>query len=294
MSRLHAENSSVSVEALSFSYSKSSELFSDVTFQLQPGDMLQILGANGSGKSTLMNCIVRQLHPTSGVVRIQGDDISNLTRMELARRVAYVPQIQNNTCSFEVRDYVVMGRAPHLKTLSAPSHVDYEIVDETLELLNIAHLADKHFQQISGGERQQVQIARALVQKSQIILFDEPTNHLDYGNQYRVLSLMVKMVSAGYTVISTTHQPDSPLLTGGYLGMLCDGKFEFGKTDELLTSKSLRRLYNIDAEIIHVDEIGRDACLCLPLADGLPWEGMDEKNVEQKGVRDGKSHSKQA
>ncbi len=250
------------VSELAFAYDKGREIFHDVSFSLQAGEILQILGANGSGKSTLMNCLAHQLKPQRGQILVEGDELSTLPRDELARRIAYVPQMQNNACSFLVRDYVTMGRAPYLKLLSMPSQDDYALADQAMERLNITHLADKSLQQISGGERQQAQIARALVQQSRIILFDEPTNHLDYGNQHRMLMLISSLAAEGYAVITTTHMPDSPLLTGGKVGIFQGGEFRFGEAEELITSESLEALYHIEAEVVYLEPLGRKVCYC--------------------------------
>lgn len=250
------------VEGLSFAYENGRQIFHDVSFRLYPGEILQILGANGCGKSTLMNCLARQLKPQQGRVLLQGDELESLPREELARRLAYVPQLQNNSCSFLVRDYITMGRAPYLKLLSMPGAEDYELADQVMEQLHITHLAEKRLQQISGGERQQAQIARALVQQSRIILFDEPTNHLDYGNQHRIIMLISALAAQGYAVITTTHIPDSPLLTGGKVGMFCDGGFHFGEAEELVTSEALRRIYHINVDVLYIEALGRKACFC--------------------------------
>lgn len=250
------------VSQLAFAYDKGRQIFHDVSFSLQPGEIMQILGANGSGKSTLMNCLAHQLKPQQGQILVEGDEISTLPREELARRIAYVPQLQNNTCSFLVRDYVTMGRAPYLKMLAMPGKEEYELADQALERLNITHLADKPLQQISGGERQQAQIARALVQQSRIILFDEPTNHLDYGNQHRMLMLINSLAAEGYAVITTTHIPDSPLLTGGKVGIFQSGEFRFGAAEELITSEALAEIYHIQAEVLYLEPLGRKVCFC--------------------------------
>ena len=260
-----AENTAapiLQVSRLAFAYDHRRDIFSDVNFSLQRGEIMQILGANGSGKSTLMNCLAHQLKPQQGQILVEGNELGTLPREELARRIAYVPQMQNNACSFLVRDYVTMGRAPYLKLLSMPSQDDYALADQAMERLNITHLADKSLQQISGGERQQAQIARALVQQSRIILFDEPTNHLDYGNQHRMLMLIHSLADQGYTVITTTHIPDSPLLTGGKVGIFHNGAFRFGAADELITSEALQELYHIQAEVLYLEPLGRKVCFC--------------------------------
>ena len=205
------------VEDLAFAYEKGGDIFHDVSFTLRRGEVMQLLGANGSGKPTLMNCLVRQLRPRQGRMRVLCDAAESLSREELARRVDYVPQLQNSTCRFTVRDYVVMGRAPYLGLLHSPGPADYAQADHALERMNIAHLADQRLQEFSGGERQLAQGARALVQQSPVLLFDEPTNHLDYGNQHRLLLLLHSLAEEGYAVMASTHMPGLPEARWGCL-----------------------------------------------------------------------------
>ena len=250
------------VKGLAFAYEKGSDIFHDVSFTLHRGEVLQLLGANGSGKSTLMNCLVGLLHPRQGSIRVLGDEEEQLSREELARRIAYVPQLQNSTCRFTVRDYVVMGRAPYLGLLHSPGPEDYARADQALWRMSIAHLADQRLQELSGGERQLAQIARALVQQSPVLLFDEPTNHLDYGNQHRMLLLLHSLAKEGYAVMASTHMPDAPLLTGGQVGLFTSQGFCCGPAEELICRQRLKDLYHIDVDVLYINELGRKACFC--------------------------------
>ncbi|MCR4962955.1 MAG: ABC transporter ATP-binding protein [Firmicutes bacterium] len=253
----------LSVENLSFAYEKGNYLFKNLHFQLEKGQILQILGANGAGKTTLLNCLARQLHPKSGVIRLFGRDLRQISRLELAQKMAYVPQLSASLCRFKVIDYTVMGRTPHLKALASPGEADYGLARRYLADLRLSHLAEKTMDQLSGGERQQVQIARALTQQSPLILLDEPANHLDYGNQHRILGLMTSLAAQGYTLIATTHMPDAPLLTGGFVGIFAGGQFLFGPSSEMLTGQTLEKIYGIQGKVLDIPEIGRKACFCL-------------------------------
>ena len=122
---------------------------------------------------------------------------------EVARVIGYVPQIHTPAYAFTVREFAVMGRTPYIGAFTVPGVEDYRIADEALERMGIAHLRDKPYTEISGGERQQVTIARVIAQKPQLILLDEPTAHLDYGNQHRVVQMARQLAAEGYALIMT-------------------------------------------------------------------------------------------
>jgi iron complex transport system ATP-binding protein len=136
------------------------------------------------------------------------------------------------------------------------------MTDAVLESMGITHLAHKLCSKISGGERQQVQIARALVQEPKVIMLDEPTSHLDYGNQIKVLELVVSLSNRGVTVILTTHMPDHPILLDGKVGVL-DGKggMRTGLVGEIVDEQSLRNMYSVDLRLVYVEEMQRTACV---------------------------------
>jgi iron complex transport system ATP-binding protein len=237
-------------------------VFSDVTFSLSPGDILTILGANGAGKSTLLNCMVGVYPLRQGRVLVNGMDIRSFSVEKMALELAYVPQVQSTAFDYSVRDYVVMGRAPHIGLMHTPDDDEYLKVDEALERMNLSHLAAKSCQNISGGERQQMQIARALVQQSRIILMDEPTNHLDYGNQVRILKTIVELSEKGYIVILTTHIPDHAILLDGIAAILQPGgSMRVGPAGQIVNEKNMTSIYDTDLRIVYVPELERMACL---------------------------------
>lgn len=249
-------------KGVSFSYTDASPVFRDISFSLFPGDILTLLGPNGSGKSTLLDCLCGLLTIDEGIISIDGEDYSSLSRTEIARRVGYVPQTHAPDFDFPVRDYVVMGRAPYLNLLKVPGRREYEITDTALETLGITRLGDKLYSKISGGERQQVQIARVLVQEPEIIMLDEPTSHLDYGNQIKILKLVTALSDRGITVIMTTHMPDHPILLEGMVGIL-DGKggMKMGKAGEVVNERDLMNMYRVDLRLVYIKELDRVACV---------------------------------
>ena len=154
---------------VSFSYDNKKEVLKDINLTVNKGSVMTILGRNGAGKSTMLNCITGGLKPTKGEIFLDGKEISSMSYQERAKVIAYVPQNHTTTYAYTVKDFVVMGRAPYLKLYEKPSKKDFELVNEVLEELGILHLADRLYTEISGGERQKVAVARAIVQQADII-----------------------------------------------------------------------------------------------------------------------------
>ncbi|NLW78949.1 MAG: ABC transporter ATP-binding protein [Ruminococcaceae bacterium] len=251
------------ITGLAFRYPKGDrDVFHDVNLTLDAGHVLSILGPNGAGKSTLLNCMAALATPKAGDIRLAGQPLGSLSQKEIAQKVAYVQQNHVPAFSYTVWQYVLMGRAPHIKFFARPGPRDEEAVWRVLQRLDIAHLASKPYTEISGGERQQCVIARALVQEPKVILFDEPTAFLDYGNQLRVLRLMKKMAMDGYAVVMTTHNPDHVLLLDDQVAVLNrQGELQSGPTREILQESTLQQIYNTDLRVLPIEELHRTACL---------------------------------
>lgn len=251
----------------SFAYVPGHRVFEDVTIELAAGDVLTILGPNGSGKSTLLDCLSGLTPRPVDWVSIEGRRIKSLSPRERARCIGYVFQMQQVSFDFSAFDYLLMGRASSLALLGRPATKDFAFVRDVLERLEIPHLADKRLSKMSGGERQQVQIARALVQEPKILLFDEPTNHLDFGNQLKVLRIIKSLAKSGtMAVVMTTHVPDHAILLGGKVAILDrSGRIKVGEVNDVVTEDALGRLYGANVRMVYVDAVGREVCM----AEGL-------------------------
>ncbi|MCI8645344.1 MAG: ABC transporter ATP-binding protein [Firmicutes bacterium] len=251
------------VDNLTFSYPKGERKVLDhASLCLEEGEILCILGPNGAGKTTLLNCMAGLLLPEGGSICLCGRPINSMKAREIAGIVGYVPQIHTPAFDYKVLDVVLMGRAPKTGIFARPSKEDEALCMRTLESMNLAHLAHRSYLDISGGERQQVIIARAIVQKPKAILFDEPTAHLDYGNQHRVLKRVRQMKEEGYSVIITTHNPDHALLLGGKAAIVGkDGHIIQGESKAILTEETLRSIYETDLKLLWVEEAGRTVCI---------------------------------
>ncbi|ABN07880.1 ABC transporter related protein [Methanocorpusculum labreanum Z] len=250
---------------LGFHYPKQERMiFSDVSFGLDKGEIISILGTNGAGKSTLLNCMANLYRPITGDIFIDGRNMKEMRQQEVAKYIGYVPQVHNPAYAYSVLDFVVMGRTPYIGVLQTPREEDYSIAEEALRQIGISHLIDKPYTEISGGERQMVTIARVLAQQPDVILLDEPTAHLDYGNQIRMTKLIRKLADSGYAVILTTHMPDHVIMLQDMVGILDhNGHFTFGKTQDILSDALLSKLYSIELKLVYVDEAKRDTCISI-------------------------------
>lgn len=250
------------VDNLTFSYPGGDRKVLDhACLSLGQGEILCILGPNGAGKTTLLSCMAGLLIPQSGSVRLCGRDINQMKEKEIAKLAGYVPQIHTPAFDYKVLDVVLMGRAPKTGMFARPSGEDEAFCLKVLESMNLSHLAQKSYLDISGGERQQVIIARAIAQEPKVILFDEPTAHLDYGNQHRVLRRVRQMKEEGYSVVITTHNPDHALLLGDKAAVVDkEGHIIQGKSREILTEETLARIYETDLRLLYVKELGRTIC----------------------------------
>ena len=250
------------VKELSFHYERNRTIFHDVNFEMERGEVLSILGTNGAGKSTLLNCLAGLYRPAGGEIILNGTPMREMSMRDVAKVVGYVPQIHMPSYGYTVREFTVMGRTPYIGAFAMPSREDYRMADEALERMNITHLADKLYTEISGGERQQVTIARALAQQPQIILLDEPTAHLDYGNQYRVVQMVKELAAEGYALIMTTHNPEHAIILDGKAAILNrEGVLGVGQAADTLSGDTLSRLYGLRIKTEYDPDAGRSICV---------------------------------
>jgi len=194
----------LSVQDVSWSPGRGSKaLLQPASFELAAGRVLGIVGPNGAGKTTLLRLLYRYHRPSSGTVRVDGDDIWSLPARTVARRIAAVLQEQPSDFSLTVSEIVALGRTPHRRGFggNAGSH-DKEIIDGALDRLDLQGLANRHLGTLSGGERQRVMVARALAQEPQLLILDEPTNHLDIRHQLEVLDLIRTLP---LTIVTSLH-----------------------------------------------------------------------------------------
>lgn len=253
------------VKDLSCGYDKKVVL-KGVNFTVKPGDMVYLLGANGSGKSTLIKTIVGLLRPYHGSISIDGRAIHGWSWKRRAKLIGYIPQTFNTTFQYRCKDIVLMGRTPYLDFMSSPSKWDREIAEQAMETLNILHLKDRIYSQLSGGERQLVKIAQALAQESKIIVMDEPINNLDFGNRLLILKQLRKCMDLGIAIIMATHFLEHVFLYASKALLIKDGKVREVDRPSLNISKDdLQALYDVGLKMVELDSRGGKLKVCLPI-----------------------------
>ena len=221
-----------------------------INLHVSSGEVLCLLGPNGSGKTTLFKTLLGLIRPHGGDVRIGGRNLATLSRPELARSVAYVPQAHSAQFPYTVLDMVVMGRTAHLGIFAAPSSADRDKAVEALTRLGIRDLANSEYTRISGGQRQLSLIARALAQAAPAIVMDEPTASLDFGNQVLVLKEVARLASEGLGIVLSTHDPDHAFAIADRVALLSGGELVASGTPEaVLDQDRLRQVYGVSVDI---------------------------------------------
>lgn len=253
------------IKNAAFAYDKERPTFENISFSVSRGEVMCLLGPNGAGKSTLIRCLNRLLALSSGTVFLDGQNVSQLSRQQIARKIAYVPQSHIPAFPYTVFNVVLMGRTAHHGFLSSPGKRDKVIAQQALESLGIAYLENKPYTQISGGERQLVLLAAVLAQEPEYLLLDEPTSHLDFGNQTRLLEVIKRLSKQGIAVIMSSHFPDHAFLTAGTVAILREGSLvAVGSPDEVITEKNIWETYGIEVLIGPVAG-SNDIITCVPV-----------------------------
>ena len=240
------------LQARQLSYRIGDRLILDnVCLDIKAGDNIALLGANGAGKSTLMKLLLGLLTPHAGEVLIDGQPMRSMKRRAVARQIAYVPQSHVPSFPFRVAHIVGQGRLPTVGLGHAPSRDDQTYVQQALTDLGILHLSERPYTELSGGERQLVLIARAMVQRANTIILDEPVTGLDYGHQLRLLALLKRLAAQGISILSSTHRPEHALASADRALVLHEGRLiADGAPHDVIDSALMARLYQVAVEQI--------------------------------------------
>lgn len=251
-----------SANDISHAYNRHQSVLSHVHFSLEAGSVMTLLGPNGAGKSTLIACLMGMLKPSDGEIWLDGHRISSLGARRIARLVGYVPQMLTTTAPYTALQYVLMGRAPYVGLLDRPSIRDVDAAWRALSVLSIEYLAERTYATLSGGERQQVVIARALAAEPKALVLDEPMAHLDIARQYALLMLLKRLSERGMAILVSTHNPDHALWLDGQAALLDrKGRLVHGACRDIVTSDRLTDAYGINLSVVKIAECHRYACI---------------------------------
>lgn len=240
----------LTVENLSYHYHNGPMVLDNVSFSVEEGAFMAILGNNGVGKSTMLKCFNKILTPDGGRVLMEGKDLLKMSLRGIAQQVAFVAQSVPST-QMTVHDMVMLGRRPYMKW--GFTEADHQIVHQTMAQLNVEHLRGRFLSELSGGERQKVMLARALAQQPKVLLLDEPTSSLDIQNQYQVLQIVRDIChEQKLTAIVVIHDLNLALRFCDQFLLLKEGRvYDFGGR-EILTRQALSDVYHVDAQVVDV------------------------------------------
>ncbi|HDH97940.1 MAG TPA: ABC transporter ATP-binding protein [Deltaproteobacteria bacterium] len=236
------------VQGLFFRY-KNINALKDVGIGLNKGEVLSIVGPNGAGKTTLLKCILGIVKPVKGSILIDGKDASRMKRLNLAKCIGYVPQASPSKFPISVFDAVLMGRRPYI--VWKPSKKDLEVVADLLKSMDLEDVALRDFDQLSGGQKQKVLLARAFAQDTDYLLLDEPTSNLDLKHQMEVMEMISGMVKRkGMAAMLAMHDLNLASRFSDRMVMLNAGKvFCTGEPLQVMTVKNIRSVYGVESEI---------------------------------------------
>ena len=239
------------ISSLSFNFG-SKNILADIDLSIKNNGIVGIIGPNGSGKSTLLKCIYRVLKPKTGTIFIDGKNINDYQFKETAKKMAVVAQHNDTHFDFNVLEMVLIGRSPHKKFMERDSAEDIELAYKSLEQVNMKDFADRNFSSLSGGEKQRIILARALVQNTDCLILDEPTNHLDIKHQLHFMSLAKDLK---ITVISAIHDLNIAAMYCNKIYALKGGQIiAAGSVNEVITEEVIKTLYDVEAKIIYDEE----------------------------------------
>lgn len=239
-------NSLISLDGLSW-YCGERKILDDISFQIAEGDFVGLIGPNGAGKSSLMRCCYRMNRPSKGTVSILGRDIWKHSLKDNAQQVAVILQEHHDHLGLSVTDVIMQGLAPHKKLFEWDTPQDHAYVSKVIADMDLESFKDSLFSHLSGGEKQRVMLARAIVQKPRLLIMDEPTNHLDVHYQ---IDLLNKVKRLGVTVLASFHDLNLAAAFCDQILVLKAGRLHAsGEASNVLTAELIREVFNASVQV---------------------------------------------
>ena len=258
----------IEVNSISFRY-REEWVLQDVSFRVEKGEFVGVIGPNGSGKTTLLKMLYRLLSPQKGEILFELVPMRKMDRTDIAKRIAVVAQETHLLFPFSVLETVLMGRSPYLGQLMFESEKDLEIARKAMEWTEILSFSERPMDELSGGERKRVFIARALAQEPEVILLDEPTANMDIHHQMDFLDLILTLnQERGLTILMASHDMTIASEFCDRLILLQGGRiYQTGTPDEVITKENIEKVYG-----------------CEVWVDQNPFSGMPRINLMKKGT----------
>ncbi|WP_414839303.1 ABC transporter ATP-binding protein [Carnobacterium sp. TMP28] len=220
------------------------KIIEEVSLQVSDNQFVGLIGPNGCGKSTLLKSISKILEPDAGIIALDHENIQELSNKQLAKKLGVVGQFHQVNFDFSVRQMLLLGRSPHKGLMERDNALDYEIVENVLQQMDLKKLADRSFLSLSGGEKQRVILGRTLVQQPKFLVLDEPTNHLDIKHQ---LSLLKTVSALPIGILAALHDLNLAARFTDYLYAMKDGQIiKHGTPEEVITEAVISELYEVD------------------------------------------------
>ncbi|MGI6704030.1 MAG: ABC transporter ATP-binding protein [Clostridia bacterium] len=240
----------------SFSYGEL-KVLENIDLKVEEGEIFCLFGPNGCGKTTFIQCLLGILKTSSGTIRLRGRDIRGMKTAEIARELAYIPQVHEKPFPYKVMDVVLMGRVSYTGLFSLPKKEDRKTAEEALKRVGMLAFKDKPYTQLSGGETQLVMVARALAQQTPVLVMDEPTAHLDFRNELVFLETIVRLVKdTKITVVMATHFPNHAFYfensnIASRVALMNERMFYAqGSPDDVLTERNMYDIFRIKSKLI--------------------------------------------
>ena len=235
-----------------------------VSFDAPRGSLTALAGPNGSGKSSIVRALIRRVGVSAGSITLDGRDVRGHSLSELAVNVAVVPQREEATFPVQVREYIALGRYPHLGLWKSPSAADAVAVEEALAQADVDSLADRDTDALSGGEWQRVRIARALAQKAPALVLDEPTTFLDVAHEMAIFELLYSLARSGLAVLLVSHQLNLVARFADHIVLLDQGRVAIsGTAGEVMRANVLEAIYGWPVVISRDPAVGAPALVPL-------------------------------